>query len=408
MSPRAAALVGAGALFVLGVSWTVLHTGFWARDQIVDTPVYQRYGDAIEGGAVPYRDFSLEYPPGALPAFVVPSLLSHSGDDEGYRRVFEALMVACGGVALLCVLSTLRTLGVGPAAAAGSALLVAAAPLALGSVILTRFDLWPAALTAGALAALAAGRDRLGSSLLGVAFAAKLYPGVLAPLAVAHVWRRRGRREALVCAAILVASAAVVYLPFAILSPGGVWHSTTRQTDRPLQIESLGASFLIAVQQVVDIGIRRSDSHGSQNLTGGGASAVAVVVTLLQAAVLLAIWIGYARGPAERGRLVRYSAAAVCAFIAFGKVLSPQFLIWLIPLVPLVRGRRGLAASGALVLVLVLTQLYFPHRYWDLVNGFAPLPSWLLFARDVALVALVAILLLPGSLRPRRAAPRSP
>ena len=40
------------------------------HDQIVDTPVYQRYGDAIDDGQVPYRDFALEYPPGALPVFV--------------------------------------------------------------------------------------------------------------------------------------------------------------------------------------------------------------------------------------------------------------------------------------------------------------------------------------------------
>src|SRR5690242_10483528 len=119
-SPRAAALVSAGALLALGASWTLLHTGFWGRGQIVDTPVYQAYGDAVEGGAVPYRDFSLEYPPGALPVFVVPSLLSRSGDADGYRRVFEALMVACGGIALLCVLSTLRSFGVAPAAAAAS------------------------------------------------------------------------------------------------------------------------------------------------------------------------------------------------------------------------------------------------------------------------------------------------
>ena len=128
-------------------------------------------------------------------------------------------------------------------------------------------------------------------------------------------------------------------------------------------------------------------------------------MTILQAAALIGLWVAFARGPADRERLVRYAAACVCAFIAFGKVLSPQFLIWLIPLVPLVRGRRGAIASAVLLAALLLTQLYFPYRYWDLVNDFAPLPSWLLLARDLTLVALIAVLAVPT---PRLARPRSP
>jgi hypothetical protein len=84
-------------------------------------------------------------------------------------------------------------------------------------------------------------------------------------------------------------------------------------------------------------------------------------------------------------------------------VLSPQFLIWLIPLVPLVRGRRGLAASAVLATALVLTQLWFPYRYWDLALRQAELPSYLVLARDLVLLALVAALVIP-----RRGAARTP
>jgi hypothetical protein len=87
------------------------------------------------------------------------------------------------------------------------------------------------------------------------------------------------------------------------------------------------------------------------------------------------------------------------AFVALSKVLSPQFLIWLIPLVPLVRGRRGLAASGLLGLALLLTQLWFPIRYWDLV-AFEAVPSWLVLARDLVLLVLLAVLLLPTAREP--------
>src|SRR5437868_438015 len=73
----------------------------------------------------------------------------------------------------------------------------ALAPLALGSVILTRFDLWPAALAVGALALLLAGRPRLALFVLGLAVATKIYPVVLLPLFAAFVWRGSGRRAAL-------------------------------------------------------------------------------------------------------------------------------------------------------------------------------------------------------------------
>ncbi|HYZ19226.1 MAG TPA: hypothetical protein VE615_06760, partial [Gaiellaceae bacterium] len=108
--------------------------------------------------------------------------------------------------------------------------------------------------------------------------------------------------------------------------------------------------------------------------------------------VLIAIWLVFARGPATPERLVLASAAALVAFIALGKVLSPQFLIWLLPVVPLLGGRRGLYASGLLAASLVLTQLWFPYRYWDLALRFDELASWLVVTRDAVLLGLLTLL----------------
>jgi hypothetical protein len=129
---------------------------------------------------------------------------------------------------------------------------------------------------------------------------------------------------------------------------------------------------------------------------------------VVQALVVVALWIAFARGPATKERLIRYSATCVAAFIAFGKVLSPQFLIWLLPLVPLVRGRRGLVASGILAVALVLTQLWFPYRYWRLALQQDEIASWLVLARDLVLVALVAVLALPSRTKRWRAGRLTP
>ncbi len=404
-SPERALVAAALALAVFGASWGLLHTGFYRHKQIEDTPVYQNYGDAIANGKVPYRDFALEYPPGALPAFAIPSLLrSPDGDLDAYRNRFEMAMVVCGELAILFVLSALLSLEAGPLRLALALGLAAVAPSLIGSVVLTRFDLWPAALTAGALAALLAGRERLAAAALGLAVAVKIYPLVLVPLVGAWIWRRSGRRRALValsaCAAVVVAC----FLPFLALAPHGLWDSITRQTGRPLQIESLGAGGLLVLHQIADVDITMRSSHGSQNLAGSAPHALAAIQTVLQALAVIGVWVWFARGAPERDRLVRAFAAAVCAFIAFGKVLSPQFLIWLVPLVVLVRGRRGLAAGAVLVLALVLTQLWFPFRYWDLALHFAAFPSWLVLARDLVLLGLLAVLLWPLRTCPERTA----
>jgi Glycosyltransferase family 87 len=388
-----AAAFAAIALFV--VSWTLLHVGFYKHKQLIDTPVYQRYGNAIADGKVPYRDFELEYPPGALPVFALPGL-AHPGRDQnvstGFRRSFETIMWLCGAAALAAMAVVLRALRRSTPNVWAALCFAAITPLLLGSVVLSRFDLWPAAIVAAAVAALVSGRLRLGHALLGLGVTAKLYPAVLVPLGVAFVWKRAGRREALVCLGLALAVIATVFAPFVILSPGGVWQSLSVQLSRPLQVESLGSALLLVGHHVFGLGVTGETSHGSQNLGGSAADALAVASTVVQAALLLWIWTSFARGPGSREALVRSSAATLCAFVAFGKVLSPQFPIWLIPIVPLVRGRRGLLASALLGVALVLTQTWFPFRYFRLALNFEAGLSWLLLARDLTLVALVAVL----------------
>jgi len=365
-SPPDAALAFAGAgVFLL--CWGLVHRWFWAHGQIVDTPGYQTYGDAIvHHGRVPYRDFALEYPPAALPVFAIPSLFGN------YAEAFSFLMAVCG-VGIVFAVTALRR---------GALLLVAVSPLLVGSLIFSRFDLWPTLLSVGALALLVRGHDRWGWAVLGVAVAAKLWPLVLVPLAFA--WSRRRGRERAGFAGLV--TAALCFLPFALVAPHGLWQSLRGQADRPLQIESLGAAFVTTFGHPTVI-----TTHGSQNLAGQGW--VAALLVAAAAASLVALWIAFARGAMTEERFVRYSAAAVCAFIAFGKVLSPQFLIWLVPLVPLVRGRRGLAASGLLVAALVLTQVWFPQRYFAYVEHFHL--AGVVLARDLVLVALLVVLAWP-------------
>ncbi len=390
------AAAAAAVLFLL--SWAMLHTAWYDEGEIIDIPVYSNYGTATEDGALPYRDFELEYPPGALPAFIVPALLSE--DQSGFRTVFEDLMALFGVVTVLLTAVTLRGLRASRRHTLAALALVAAFPLLLGSVVLTRFDLYPAALVAGALAALVHRRDRLGFVLLGAAMAVKLFPGVLVPVALGYVWRRRGRREALLCLALCAGVVALAYLPFVVLAPGGIAYSLGHQLSRPLQIESLGSAFYLGAHHLFGLHAEMRSGHGSQNLYATGTAVTATLLSLVQIAALAWIWL---RRPVTNEELVRWSAAALVAFVALGKVLSPQFLIWLVPVVPLVAGIRGLRASALLAFALVVTQLWFPARYWGLARGLDPIPSALVLLRDLVLVAVLVVLV-----RDRREPARSP
>jgi hypothetical protein len=383
----AALAVALGVVLVTN-AWALLHVGFYERNQIVDTPVYQRYGDAIVGGEVPYRDFAVEYPPGALPVFLLPSF----GPAEDYGALFEMVMWICAAATVAFVALAAVAADWGARRTIAALAFVALAPLALGSVVLTRYDFWPAALTAAALAALVAGRHRLGLAVLGLAVAAKLYPLVLLPPALVFVWRARGRREALTGAAAFAAVVVAVVLPFAVVAPDGIAESIRGQLGRPLQIETLGASVLLVADQLGLYEPEVVSSSGSQNLDGSFPDALALVQTMLAAAAVAAIWILVGVGRAGREAFLAASAATVTAFIAFGKVLSPQFLVWLLPLVPLVAGSFGVAACGVLAAALVTTQLWFPFRYWDVVALEGPV--WLVFVRNAMLVALFGVLAL--------------
>jgi hypothetical protein len=112
------------------------------------------------------------------------------------------------------------------------------------------------------------------------------------------------------------------------------------------------------------------------------------------AAIALAIW-WFWRGARSTASMLTASAAVVVAFVAFGKVLSPQYVIWIVPLVPLVARRVWVPAMALTVAAAGLTGLYFPVHYSGirLVTDWV----WVLLARDIALVALSVLLL--GDLR---------
>src|SRR5262249_21364354 len=190
------AIAGAVAVLILVISSAATYR-YWPSDYASanDMSLYSLYGQHLADGQVPYRDFRLEYPPAALPLFVVPLAGHKTLSQHTYNRNFAALATGLMALTIALTALSLWRLQRPRSNVLATLALLACSALALGSLVYTRYDVWPAALVAAALALLLNGRIALAALALGVAIAAKLYPLVMLPLVVIYVWRRTGSRQ---------------------------------------------------------------------------------------------------------------------------------------------------------------------------------------------------------------------
>ncbi len=361
------------------VACAASYGGLFSHAYPGDTSVYQGYGSAlVQHGRIPYHDFYDEYPPGSVPVFALPALVWNAH----YLILFKLWMTACAVGFTGCAGWICRRLGLGLL----RLLPIVLAPLVMGPVFLNRYDPLAALLVSVALVAVLRGREATTGALLGIGTAVKLYPVVLLPIFA----RRAGSlRRAGVA---YVVAAAVLVLPFFAIAPGGVGYSLWTQLRRHLQIESLGASILLAGSK---LGIHHVNwirgKPGSIDLGGGTANVVAGVSSLGSLALVGLVAWAYWRASDSDERLVTAAAAAIAAFTIFGKVLSPQYLTWLVPLVPLAAGRRGLWAAGTLLVALALSMpeyLFWGRHGVEEQNW----TVWLLLLRNGLLVAVFSLL----------------
>ena len=351
-------MVAAVALLV--AAWLVtflVHP--WSDDSNMDVTHFPPRAQEWIDGKLPYRDVKFEYPPLAIPLIGLPQLVKVGSYKLGFGLIqlaFALLLMA------MCVLAARRTGGDERRAAFGLAI----APLLAGSLMRGYFDVAPIALTMAALVAILYGRVKLGFALLGLAVMTKGFPLVVAPIALAWLLGRGQRRQALEGLATLALVAGVLGLAVLAFSPGGAWYAIHYQTARPLEIESTPATMLYVWDWLFGRRGRMFGSFGSINLGHAGSGFVTVLCGLLLIASIAALTYRAARENQPRA-LVLASVAAVAAFAAFGKVFSPQYVVWLFPLIALGAAWGEWWIAGAAALATLLTKIEFPGLFSDLV-----------------------------------------
>lgn len=360
---------------------------FDLREGSNDLSIYSEAGEGMLRGEVPYRDFFVEYPPGSLPAFVPPALFSVGR--EAYINLFSFEMAVLLAVTLLVTALAARRLR-GPHAWLLPAGTFAAAALLLYPVAVTRYDA-VVALTLGlaALFATLGGRFLvLAYASLGLGAAAKVVPALVTlPLALF-------RRGAAVGYAVFLGVLACFFVPF--LGGRGLLESFAYQAERGLQVESLAAAVLIHLRSVGEVAFE----YGAFEVRGKGVGLATSLSPLLTLVLLTVTGLVMYREYRRLGKLgvkdfPRHAAALILAFMLGSKVLSPQYMIWLLPLVPLgAGGAAGAAMCVVFLVVCLLTTQVFPTHYADLLAFRYPGPE-LLLARNLLLVVLWIMMLAP-------------
>jgi len=344
------------------------------------------------------------YPPLALVPLGLPLL---AGSGPTYAFALAAEMAAVAAIGAYGVAGAGRASG----STSRDLLLYGALLLATAALVVWRYDILPAVLMLGAIWGATARRWTAAGITLGLAAGLKVFAIFLIPVFAVHAWRTGGN-AALVRFLSSVAIAGLVSLGVYLIFPGATPLDLLAFTaNRPLQIESVPGSVMVLLGALGMSSVEVSFGSFSFNLVGDAATAAPGVLRLLQLPVLLgtltlgsvAVW----RAGRSRGAtLVVAVVAALLALLVTNPVLSTQYVIWVLPLAPLLPAWVRWPLVGAIG----LTALLFPWLYSGLVE-LEPLPAVVLVARNgLLLVAWIAALiwLVVASARDQRSSDERP
>ena len=194
---RAGPAAALAAVYALAVT-----VGPTANVEVNDLFLYRSMTSLVAGGLIPYHDWEFEYPPLAIVPIALGGMFGN--DEATYPIVFGVLMLGCLLALQACV---------GALAGRAAAWACVPAPLLLGAMIRTHYDLLPAAIVAGALLLVARGRTTWAFAALGAGAVTKLVPALLVPILVAWLLGRGERERVLPGLAAFAAVVALVSAP---------------------------------------------------------------------------------------------------------------------------------------------------------------------------------------------------
>ncbi|MFE3269390.1 glycosyltransferase 87 family protein [Streptomyces sp. NPDC059215] len=330
--------------------------------------IYHGWYEILRAGTFPLDDVAWQYPPAASLAILSPALLPFLD----YPSAFFVLAL----LADLVVFALLRYAGVRPGRTPrGAWVWVAGLPL-LGPTVYARYDVM---VTAVAVAALLAGarHPRVMGALAGFGALLKVWPVLLLAGAV--------KRRAWAAAAVTAGGIALLFWA----AMPGAFSFLASQRDRGTEVESLG-SLVFHVARHFGWSGQVLLNYGSVEFLGPYVDLVSAAALTLTAAALgwLLLW-RLRSGRMRSHTLADAAFTAVLMFTATSRVISPQYMVWLVgtgAVCLCFRGSRMAVPVGMVLGACAATVLEFPVWFSHVV-----ISDWLgvtlLAARDGLLVA---------------------
>jgi hypothetical protein len=267
----------------------------------------------------------------------------------------------------------------------------------LAPLVIGRFELAPMALAFAAGAWWFSGRGILAGITAGVGALVKIFPGLVAAPSI--VWEAaRGRSTRFRGTAAFLATVVVGLSLWSWLAGGRLIESVTYHAQRGLEIESLLGGIVLLSGAICGSEIPWSFDHNAYHVAPAWSARLAPLAFPLEAAALLVVMWRFWRLKMADG--LRFSAAAILAFVIFGKVLSPQYLIWLFPFLAVLEGGTGILARKIFLLCVITTALVYPGPGFSMILDHNAGAILLLNLRNLLLVWLLVALLSSATTAP--------
>jgi hypothetical protein len=321
-----------------------------------------RYRAIVELPGRPYRDFEVEYPPLALGIFhaVGPSTY------PGFRERLFALQVVCQALIVLLLFRFWS-------GRAGWAYLLLSAPMMF--VVYGGFDLVAVAIAVGA--ATLVRRKHAVSGALGFVLGAfvKVWPGALLPGLLAA---RKARAFAVGVAAAVAGLAAWT----AWGGSDAAGQVLSYRGARGWEFESLPG---VVLRLLTGDALRFE--NGSWRV-GAPPRFFTVLLSVVVVGAVAVIWWLASRRPDLPAGLAE--VAVIGSLLGFGTLLSPQFLVWILPFVAIAAGagvnERLQAWALAAASLTLLDRIVFDPARPALLRT-----ELVVLARNVALIGLLVV-----------------